>query len=208
MARKRRADDRGVAMIEAAIVLPLLVVLAFGVLEFGNAWRQANVVERASHNAGRTAGNVANGRYADYETLRSISSQIGGLNDTALEKVIVYRATDADGSVPAGCLTIAPAAGGAGDSNLDCNVYSPAQVATGSLTGFGSDSNGDCSGGSWDRFWCPTGRERDFNPLPDRVGVYVRLQYQPITGVFPGALTIERRAVFQVEPCSAGEVQC
>ena len=37
VARGRR--DRGQSLIEFALVLPMLLVLFFGIIEFGNAWR-------------------------------------------------------------------------------------------------------------------------------------------------------------------------
>lgn len=36
--RRRSTDERGVAMVEAALILPILVLLLFGIVEFGRAF--------------------------------------------------------------------------------------------------------------------------------------------------------------------------
>ncbi len=42
------ARDRGASMVEAAIVLPILLLLIFGIVEFGRAFNAKNTLNQAS----------------------------------------------------------------------------------------------------------------------------------------------------------------
>ena len=53
--------ERGQAITELAAVLPLLVVLVFGVIEFGTALNQTMVLAAATREGARVAGALANG---------------------------------------------------------------------------------------------------------------------------------------------------
>lgn len=198
--RDRRS--RGAALVEFVLVLPLLVTLVLGIFEFGNLWRQVGSLERAAHQGARAVAAQANGRYADYEALRAVDAVTRGLSGITVERVIIYRATSDDGTVPAACLN-GPVAG-------TCNVYTGNQVRTVSPAGFpsGSLTNPNCAGGSWDAAWCPVSRPRsELNPV--RIGLHLTVSYEPITGFFPGiGSTIERYAVFQIEPCAQGQTEC
>jgi Flp pilus assembly protein TadG len=59
-------DDRGAAMVEFAIVLPLLVMLTFGIIEFGRAFN-TTISLRAAAREGARAAALANG--ADVEAV-------------------------------------------------------------------------------------------------------------------------------------------
>jgi Flp pilus assembly protein TadG len=51
----RRRDERGAAMVEFAMILPLLVLLTFGIIEFGVAFNASSNVSQSSRAGGRTA---------------------------------------------------------------------------------------------------------------------------------------------------------
>jgi TadE-like protein len=53
--RARRGDERGAAMVEFAIVLPLLVMLTFGIIEFAVAFNADSTVSASTRAGGRTA---------------------------------------------------------------------------------------------------------------------------------------------------------
>lgn len=42
------SDDRGAAMVEFAIILPVLVLLVFGIMEFGRAYNNQNALTHAA----------------------------------------------------------------------------------------------------------------------------------------------------------------
>ena len=53
--RQLRNDKRGQAMVEFAIVLPLLLILLIGVFEFGRAWNVYHAVTDAARLGARSA---------------------------------------------------------------------------------------------------------------------------------------------------------
>ncbi len=52
---KTRQRERGAALAEFALVLPLLLILIFGLIEFGIAFNRAQAVEAAAREGGRLA---------------------------------------------------------------------------------------------------------------------------------------------------------
>jgi hypothetical protein len=198
------SGERGVAIVEFALAAPLLVALALGVLEFGVAWGDANAMERAVQQAGRVGSNAGDTRYADYELLRAIDSSLAGADRLEIRRVIVYRSTSADGGMPAPCRNLNPVGYGAFGSAGRCNAYSKEQVEADSPAGFPFSDTSPCPGGSWDANWCPLDRDNT-RPTSDYLGVYVEATYTGLTGLVPAASSVERRAVFLLEPPSAGE---
>ncbi len=52
---RRRPTERGAAAVEFALVFPLLILLVFGVVEFGAAWSQSTDVRHGAREAARLA---------------------------------------------------------------------------------------------------------------------------------------------------------
>lgn len=202
-AKRTRRGDGGVALVETAIALPFIALLLIGTIEAGFAWRDANVVARSVHQAARTNARIATDPLADYEALRAINSGFAGAHASSIEKVIIYDADTFGDSPPPQCRTLPPPTDltqNQGIPNL-CNVYSPAQIAADSPGSFGS-----CSG-TWDADFCPANRNRDGDD-PDRIGVWVEVRFDEVTSVVPGSVHFTRGAVYQIEPCIAGDTTC
>jgi Flp pilus assembly protein TadG len=53
--RRSRRGDEGQALAEMAIVLPILMLLVFGIIEMSNAWRTFQVVTNSAREGARTA---------------------------------------------------------------------------------------------------------------------------------------------------------
>lgn len=78
---RKRKDDRGVAAVEMAMVLPLLVLLAFGVAEFGWAFAQKMDLNSAAREGARIAANIV-GPTGDVQDLLCATLDVGGLGGT------------------------------------------------------------------------------------------------------------------------------
>jgi len=202
---RSRRQDRGAALIEFAIVAPVLALLALGVIEFGFLWSSVGHIERTVQNAARTGSGQGDNRYADYDLLRAVAATAASADGMTIHRVIVYSSQTPDGGVPSDCLAISAVGVGAKGESGVCNVYSRQQVLSDNPGGFASTSStlDACAPGAWDSAWCPTSRSRDPDN-PTYLGVYVEVGYEGRTSVIPGSLTVERRAVYQVEPCKAG----
>lgn len=200
--RSHGRGSRGVALVEAALILPILVLLFTGMIEAGFAYRDGNVLARATHQAARADSRLADNPIADYEALRGLQSGLSGLTASSLERVIVFDATGGTTTPSASCLA-APRPDDLSPRGVaaQCNIYSPAQVAADDPGAFG------CAAGDADVFFCPSTRNR-VAPNGDRVGVWVELSYDKVTSVLPGSLKLTRSAVYQLEPCIAGAASC
>ncbi len=195
-----RDRDRGAVLIEFALITPVLVLIMLGIFEYGNAWRQITSIERATQQGGRTVSSQANGRYADYETLRAIDAAMSGTSGLDVVRVVIWNANSND-TVPPACLATP-------QSGL-CNTYTGSVLTSSSTAPFpgGSSTAPSCAGGV-DASWCPVGRNRT-GSSPDRIGVHITAEYTPVTGLLPGPkVTIERSAIYQIEPCAQGMSTC
>ena len=75
--RRRQNNERGAALVEMAMVTPLLVLLVFGILEFGLAFRDRLTVSNATQSAGRVAAALGNSDEADYAVLQAVEQSLG-----------------------------------------------------------------------------------------------------------------------------------
>ena len=201
--RSRATGDRGVALTEAALILPFVIFVLIGVFESGFAYRDSNILARATDQAARSDSRLADSDTADYEALRALQSGLSSLSASSIERVIIFDATNTDRPSNDCMTTIRPndlTPVGFGGASA-CNVYSDAQVQTNNPAAFG------CGPGAFDAAHCPTTRDRA-TPDPDRLGVYVKLSYDKVTAVLPGSLTLERTVIYQLEPCIAGAATC
>jgi Flp pilus assembly protein TadG len=196
--RRRRQGERGAAMVEMALVLPFLILLVMGVLEFGLAWRTSLTVSNSLRSATRTAANTGEDRLADYNALTALKSAMAGIDGVSIERVIIYEAPT-NGQVPEACLT-ATAITNRGVNNL-CNVYTGADLTTITTADFGGTTS--CTGGSKDDQWCPP-TEREASPGAtggaDYLGVFVEIDLDFQTGLFGSGMTITDRTVMRLEP--------
>lgn len=219
---RRLGGDEGTALVEFALVAPLLVVLVFGLIDYGRLWNENNVLVRSVQSAARTGASQGTDRYADYNVLQSIEASLSALDASRIERVVVFRSETANGRVPPTCANQAIAddlnakgvSSGSGASAVRCNIYSRAQVqfrGANVFTRFGQTSATPpaCSSTSWDRFWCPLNRSRGSDTVdPEYLGVYVRVRAESLTGIvgLPVA-TVTSTSVFRLDPCITG-VSC
>ncbi|MGH9039801.1 MAG: TadE/TadG family type IV pilus assembly protein [Acidimicrobiia bacterium] len=183
----RRRDERGAALVEAAILSPVFFMMIFGLFEFGLAFYDKLTVANMSRAGARAATTVGNDLLADHQLVAAIDKAAGAMSRESIEYVVVYRAASPTSTVPAGnCASGVPS-----DAN-DCNVYHPADFAA-PETSFG------CGPTDLDRFWCPTGREVAASGPPDYVGVFVKATHDNLTGFFGQGYTFTDDTVLRIE---------
>jgi Flp pilus assembly protein TadG len=189
--RARRHEERGVAIVEMAVVLPFLVLLVLGIWEFSAGW-QANLNVQATVRAStRTGSSLGNDRAADYSILQAAKAGLTKFATADIQRVVVYKATAANGAIPAPCVN------GSSSAADSCNVYTGSQVNTLTLASFTGTTN--CNGAP-DAAWCPLNRSVT-QAAPDYLGVYIRVLSRYQTGFFPGTgITIEKTMVMRLEP--------
>jgi hypothetical protein len=171
-----------VALVEAALILPILVLLFAGMVEYGMAWRTSNSVADRVGSASLALSRDYGNRTADLRVLEQIRASDTDLAD--VRWVIVYRTSEADGEPPAACRWVAAWSTYIGPWGIDglCNAYPGASVATLDADDFTAP---DCTGDP-DVAFCPSGRDDDL-AAGDRLGVAVRVRHSWLTGMIPGS---------------------
>lgn len=175
---KHREQD-GAALVEMAIVLPVLVLLVFGIIEFGIAFNKRLTIGNATQSAARVATAVANNEYADISALRTLEQGLISLPNNGrdvVKSVWIYKAA-ADGD---------PANAGMGDvcvTNPCVNVYSyyydPLNPTACKWT-----PCPDPDVGGYSLNWEPTDRHATVGDL-DVLGVRVYFSHDWVTGAVP-----------------------
>ncbi|MHB1225596.1 MAG: TadE/TadG family type IV pilus assembly protein [Gemmatimonadaceae bacterium] len=87
-----RRDDRGAAAVEFALVLPILVVLVFGIVDFGRALFAYNYLTSAVREGGRFAA-VQGSASAEGAVRDRMTTYLGQLNSLALPPVPADKIT-------------------------------------------------------------------------------------------------------------------
>lgn len=214
--RRRRREDGAVA-VEAALVVPILALLVFGIIEFGFLLRDYAGVSSLVRTGARIASTGADHGPATCETGPTAppctpasapalaqeaadAIQRSGIasNPDQIQYILVYKANDkgypgVDGSttMPADCSATA---------NCVKFVWRPAVDKFKFNSGaWNSTTISACFPGS------PT------NPM-DRVGIYLKATHPMITGLFGTSITLSDRAVMDFEPlatqsCGSGQHQ-
>jgi hypothetical protein len=195
--RSRYTGDDGAVIAEFALALPFIMMVVLGLLEYGFLFRQTNLLAGVAQAGARAGASGRDARDADKNLLATIYAQLPALKRATVSKVIVYKASAADGSLPPGCLP-------SGGQPAKCNVFSNADV-TDAYNGTGQFASplAPCTGNSGpmkDHFWCPTERVASMPGPPDWIGVYVELDYTTFTRFFPTLpRKIHDQAVFREE---------
>lgn len=177
--------ERGATLVEAAIVLPLLILLAVGLSEVGFLVIDYITVTNSAREGARTGAAAANfddgTTTADDLILEAVEEAACNLDFSTLEEVTIYKA-DANGDPIAGSINhFVPSLSG-----LQCD-----NPATGLV----------CDNGCP---WAPSSRDR-VPPTFDVLGVEVTFSHSDVTGLFPFPTTTwTERAIMQIEPDTRG----
>lgn len=194
-ARRAARDERGSVLVEAAIVIPLLILLTFGAIEYGIAFRDSASVASSTRAGARIASALTSAddvcapgtlnctAFAENVSL-SVSDSLKDLTTAEPELLIIYRAGP-DGDV------IGPK-----DVNCtDCYVY---KWDSASKTWFNQNAANP---------WTRAERLADAcsGTLPS-VGVYVQAGQPALTRLFGPSRTFHHKTAMRLEP-PAGD-QC
>ena len=186
MRRPRLRDEKGAVAVEAAIILPVLCLLVFGIIEFGMLFRANITVSQSARAGARTA--VALPRYAGYQTAaaNAVAAQLRNtLGSDEIQYLTIYKANKVTG-LPAS---------GAGYKTCTTDCY---RFTWNSSTNAWIPVTGAA--------WLPTAQNAcgKTESDTDYLGVYVEGRYTWKTGlfnpIFGNATTISERTVMRLEP--------
>lgn len=188
---------RGAAVLEMVLVAPLLILLLFGIAEFGLAWTSGNRLEGAVSTAARVGSSQGSRTDADRAILMSLRA---AMPDDLLANVtrVVIFSSNREGEMAEGCLDNTPGVGvgdgtpGAQTSADRCNTYSGNTLRTvTSTTNLGSSQN----------HWQPEDRRDTLARPPDYIGVYVETRHDDFSGTFwRDGFVLERTSIYRIQP--------
>ena len=193
--RLRNKDERGAAIVEFAIALPLFIALLLLVFDAGLGYSASRTSSSAARSAARVGALAGDSRDADFKVLDALRAQFRNPEGDAdgARIIIVYKTSPANnnGAPPAGCA--------AGSIANICNTYdasileslTPETFATTTLP----DGTETCAPGAPDVAWCPLNRRADDGSF---LGVYISSVYDTTTGIDVDAFNLEDRAVFSM----------
>lgn len=208
--RNRRCrGDAGVSAVEFAIVLPVLMILTIGMLEFAFVMRDWLSVSTSVRVGARTAvtgaGNgCAAGSGSTCVPAFTLAASDAmekagyGMPKSSIEYIMIYKANNV--GFPGGTNnTTMPTKAQCGTSPYgSCVTYIWDQTQNAGTGGFVYSS------GAWN-----SSQINACLPTPDDVGVYMRVNHPYLTKMFGATITISDRAVMRFEPlpanaCAAG----
>lgn len=187
---------RGVAMIETVLILPFLVTLMVGILEFGVAWRDSIVVSTALRQTARTSASQGASGWSDYYALQALNAGLAGVPSDAIRRIVVYNASTNAAPDPTCLSLIAP---GGQTGARACNVYSATALIL-APSAFSSSATGSCPADAVDRWFCPLTRRVIQASGTDAVGVYVEVRHDFASKIFGSGLTIKDKFIVRLEP--------
>jgi hypothetical protein len=206
MLNERLRGDSGAALLETALIAPVLFLFFAGILEYGLVYRDyLTVSDGAAYGAkvGSIQGKKTDslGYTADFTIARDVRQSTASVPPEWIEKIVVFRsgppsAGGALAQVPAACKTSPDGV------QSSCNVYPTIEAFLAVQAGDGNyfkcippaNSGRACK-------WDPQTR-RD-GPTVSQIqylGVYIKLKRPYITGLFGTELDIEVAAVQRLEP--------
>lgn len=174
----------GAVAVEAAIVLPLIFLLIFGILDLTILTRSDIALTAATRNAVRIASAMPKDETFASAATEAVLRGASGLPSADIAEIWVYQANSEGlpGNATRGFPSSCPA---------NCLQY---QVVDGVAT---------LQGGQWD--------SHTINACPgstDTIGVMVRGQVQPLTGGLVPATEVSRRSVMKFEPVVSELIPC
>ncbi len=190
---RRDGHERGAAMVEMAIVTPLLVLLVFSILEYGLLFHEKLTIASAASSAARTGATMGTRAEADFAILQALEAGLYDQVDAAvIIKADIFKANTVTGAKTGAVNTYSYIA-----TNVGCKWSPCPDPALGSPT-YGVPSGwGD-----------PAGRDTQLDPGGgglDVLGVEITYHHSAITGFIPGIeRDLSERALVRLEPDTFG----
>jgi hypothetical protein len=168
-------------LVEVALVLPVIMMLLFGIIEYSSAYNDASAVADATRQGGRVASTLGANASMQTSAADAVKSALLTLPSDEPQTLYIYESNAGGYPLPTGNTSFS-------SCNTNCFRYSWAS----------STKTWTFLGGSW-----ATTAQEVCNPPLDQVGIYVKIRHPFITGLFGSTLNLDDHAVFRFEPSSA-----
>jgi Flp pilus assembly protein TadG len=179
---RRERGQKGAVAIEAAILTPLLLLLVFGIIEFGMLFKDWLAVTSSVRAGTRMASAEPRiGTFAQ-DAADQVAKEGAALDMSNVQELWVYKAqtTGSNAGYPVG-----------GDANFNaCTTCVKFHWNSGTKK-FVAYSN----------TWAATAQNAcQSDPAHDTVGVFLKITHPGVTGLIFGSMTIKEHSVMSLEP--------
>jgi Flp pilus assembly protein TadG len=177
--RGRFSGERGAALVETAILIPVVILVTFGLIEFSSAYQSSSVASASARAGARVASAEALLPTYATDAAAAAATALHTVSSSEPVELWVYKA-DANGY---------PSSGNFSTCSTNCIKYTwlPAtrlfDTASPGGGGWPYTTQNACNQNSW-----------------DSVGVYVKLNHKFLTKLFGTSITLTDHAVFRLEP--------
>lgn len=198
--RHRIKHERGAVLVEAAICIPLLLVVILGAVEAGTAWEAKSSTVSGVRTGVLRASTIGDRPETDMRIIQSVVGEIGAENVAGLDWIMVFEAegdSEAKYNTCLGGSDVSPA-GGTGcvvyNNGFITNVANATDAVTFQETNFDTGIGGTfdpitgatltytCDTTKVDRNWCAGQRTVGGDT---QIGVAIRYNHEWMTGIFP-----------------------
>ena len=181
---RRTGHERGAVMVEMAVVLPLLLLLVIGTIEFGLLFHERLTIASAASSAARTGATMGIRDEADYVILQALEAGLyDQVDPSVIIRVDIFKADPISG---------------AKTGNYDRYVYQP--LATTCKWSPCPDVAQDGPVGTW----VPSSRDNTLDEGGgglDVLGIEVIYHHTAVSGFIPGMdRDLTERALVRLEP--------
>ncbi len=180
---RRGRDQRGAVLVEAAIVIPILMMITLGIIEYGGAYRENAAVANAARAGARVASSLPKTDFgctapcsdSALTVAAAVSSAMQSFGANAPPQLWIYKVGVAGNTPPFASCT----------SCVGYNWNSSTKSFGGSMLGTG---------------WLATKQNACASGPPDQFGVYVKTKHTAITRLFGGDRTLTGTTIMRLEP--------
>jgi Flp pilus assembly protein TadG len=196
LGRARQDGERGAVLVEAVIVIPILMLITLGIIEYGSAYQQDAAVASASRAGARVAsamttkdfGVTANATDAGIITANAVAAALQSVGSATPKQMWIYR--------------IEPSNSACGPPSFTSCAYKVGYAWNSTTKLF---NTAELSGsGSWPatkQFACAsTVNPNGGGTGPDQIGIWVSMTHTAVTHLFGGDKTLTGQTIMRLEP--------
>jgi Flp pilus assembly protein TadG len=186
---RRGPDDRGAVLIEALIVIPLLMMMTLGIIEYGGAYREDATVASASRAGARVASALSKTDFgvtsastdSGVMVARAVASALQSLGSTSPQILWIYNVATA-GTGPNGSTPFSGCTNCVGYTWVS-STKSFSTTRIGSSPGWLGTQQNACAGGTI-----------------DQIGVWIQTKHTAVTHMFGTGRLLTGNTVMRFEP--------
>ncbi len=183
---RRAGDERGAVLIEALIVIPVLMMITLGVIEYGGAYREDSTVAAATRAGARTASALSKSDFgvtpatdSGYVTAQAVASVLQSLGSKAPQQLWIYQVNGSASCAPPSFSGCTYKIGYGWDS---ANKKFFTSLLSGS-TAWPAAKQSACAGGTI-----------------DQIGVWVTVNHTAVTHMFGTGRALTGKTIMRFEP--------